>query len=52
MSVTGAEVLAAKLPAAAYVAVTVSVPAGRAVVLSVALPLLFRVPVPRAVDPL
>src|SRR5580658_9232990 len=52
MTDAAGEVLAAKLPAAAYAAVTVFVPAGRAVVLNVAAPLAFNVPVPRVVLPL
>jgi hypothetical protein len=51
-TVTAVEVLAAKLPAAAYTAVTVFVPAGRAVVFSEAAPPAFNVPVPRVVLPL
>jgi hypothetical protein len=52
VSVTGGEVLAAKLPAVAYVAVTVSVPTGSVVVLNVATPLEFNVPGPSEVVPL
>ena len=47
-----AEVLPAKFPAAAYVAVMASVPTGSVVVLSVATPLPFSVPVPSGFDPL
>ena len=47
-----AEVLAAKLPAAAYVAVMLSVPGGSVVVLIVATPLAFNAPVPDGVAPL
>jgi hypothetical protein len=52
VSVTGDEVLPAKFPAAAYVAVAVSVPAASAVVANVATPLPFRLPTPREVEPL
>jgi hypothetical protein len=52
VTVTAAEVDALKLVSPPYCAVIVSAPTGSAVVLSVATPLLFSVPVPRLVVPL